>query len=147
MREEKGDHFLARRAAGWIEAELFKALVLADQIGGRSAEQVQDPTEGGGVERRLKVFDHVVIDTSAGITGWTLAALERATNLVLISSMDVACIRGMRKEIDVLAELGASWQLGRHSVLRFTYDYGSRDTETARGFLRHIVNVSFIGRL
>ena len=46
-----------------------------------------------------------------------------------------------------LAELGASWQLGRYSVLRFTYDYGSRDTESARGFLRHIVNLSFIGRL
>ncbi len=46
-----------------------------------------------------------------------------------------------------LAELGASWQVGRHSVLRFTYDYGSRDTETARGFLRHVANLSFIGRL
>jgi hypothetical protein len=46
-----------------------------------------------------------------------------------------------------LAELGASWQVGRHSVLNFTYDYGSRDTETARGFLRHIASLSFIGRL
>jgi hypothetical protein len=46
-----------------------------------------------------------------------------------------------------LAELGASWQVGRHSVLSFTYDYGSRDTDSARGFVRHIANLSFIGRL
>ena len=46
-----------------------------------------------------------------------------------------------------LAELGASWQLGRHSLLTFTYDYGSRDTQSPRGFRRHIANLTFIGRL
>jgi hypothetical protein len=46
-----------------------------------------------------------------------------------------------------LAELGASWQLGRRSTLTFTYDYGSRDTQSPRGFLRHLASLSFIGRL
>jgi hypothetical protein len=46
-----------------------------------------------------------------------------------------------------LAELGANWQVGKHSMLSFTYDYGSRDTQSARGFLRHIASLSFIGRL
>lgn len=46
-----------------------------------------------------------------------------------------------------LAELGASWQMGRRSLLTFTYDYGSRDTQSPRGFQRHIANLSFIGRL
>jgi pilus assembly protein CpaE len=57
------------------------------------------------IDELSRQFRHVVVDTSAGITEWTLAALEQASNLVLLSSMDVACIRGMRKEIDVLGEL------------------------------------------
>jgi pilus assembly protein CpaE len=71
---------------------------VADRIGG--------PDVGKLIDELSRQFRFVVVDTSAGITEWTLAALEQASNLVLLSSMDVACIRGMRKEIDVLAELG-----------------------------------------
>jgi hypothetical protein len=46
------------------------------------------------------------------------------------------------------AELGASWSFGRHSVLRFVYDYGTRDHETpGRSFERHVVNLAYIARL
>jgi pilus assembly protein CpaE len=71
---------------------------VADRISGRDVGEL--------IDELSRQFRHVVVDTSAGITEWTLAALEQASNLVLLSSMDVACIRGMRKEIDVLAELG-----------------------------------------
>jgi len=47
-----------------------------------------------------------------------------------------------------LAELGANLQLGRHSVLRFAYYYGSRDNAAPdRNFSRHLASLSFIGRL
>lgn len=70
------------------------------------ADRISGADVGKLIDELSRQFRHVVIDTSAGITEWTLAALEQASNLVLLSSMDVACIRGMRKEIDVLAELG-----------------------------------------
>ncbi|MCZ2804469.1 AAA family ATPase [Modestobacter sp. VKM Ac-2983] len=50
-------------------------------------------------------FRYVVVDTAAGLTDHTLTALERATDLVLIGSMDVPGVRGLRKELDVLGEL------------------------------------------
>jgi hypothetical protein len=47
-----------------------------------------------------------------------------------------------------LAELGLTWAFGRHSVLRFVYDYGTRDHETpGRNFDRHIANLAYIARL
>ncbi|HEU4781655.1 MAG TPA: outer membrane beta-barrel protein [Steroidobacteraceae bacterium] len=47
-----------------------------------------------------------------------------------------------------LAELGASWAFGRHSVLRFAYDYGTRDHDDAmRSFDRHVASLAYIMRL
>lgn len=50
-------------------------------------------------------FRHVIVDTAPGLSDHTLVALERATDLVLMSSMDVPGVRGLRKELDVLREL------------------------------------------
>ena len=47
-----------------------------------------------------------------------------------------------------LAELGMNWSFGRHSVLRFTYDYAARDHATPeRSFERHVASLAYIGRL
>jgi len=47
-----------------------------------------------------------------------------------------------------IAELGTTWAFGRHSVLRFVYDYGTRDHDTSgRSFDRHVVNLAYIARL
>lgn len=73
------------------------------------------PVEGEGIDpaglRQLLLrlageFDHVVVDTSAGITEPTLAALDVATDLVLVCSMDVSSVRNLRKEVDALDALG-----------------------------------------
>jgi pilus assembly protein CpaE len=63
-------------------------------------------------------FRHVVVDTAPGLSDLTLTALERATDLVLMGSMDVPGVRGLRKELDVLTELGLVPD-GRHLVLNF----------------------------
>lgn len=47
-----------------------------------------------------------------------------------------------------LAELGATWAFGRHSVLRVAYDYGNRNHyDAARSFDRHVGSVAYIMRL
>jgi hypothetical protein len=47
-----------------------------------------------------------------------------------------------------LGELGMTWAFGRHSVLRFIYDFGTRDSETpGRSFDRHVANLAYIARL
>ena len=51
-------------------------------------------------------FAFVVVDTAPGLSEHTLAALDRTTDPVLLTSLDVPGLRGLRKEVDALRELG-----------------------------------------
>jgi pilus assembly protein CpaE len=53
-------------------------------------------------------FDFVVIDTAAGLDELTLAALECATDLLLVSSLDVTSIRSLRNALDAFDHIGIS---------------------------------------
>ena len=61
-------------------------------------------------------FPVVVVDTAAGLDELALAAIEASTDLVMLCTTDVASVRSLRKEIDVLDELGMTQQR-RHFVL------------------------------
>lgn len=61
-------------------------------------------------------FAYVVVDTGAGIDEHALVAAESATDFVLVCSMDVPSVRGMRKEVAALDQLGMVHQT-RHFVL------------------------------
>jgi pilus assembly protein CpaE len=60
-------------------------------------------------------FDYVVVDTPAGLDERTLAAVECATDLLLVSSLDVTSIRSLRKAQDALDQMGV--KAGRTLVL------------------------------
>jgi pilus assembly protein CpaE len=60
-------------------------------------------------------FDFVVVDTPAGLDELTLAALECATDLLLVSSLDVTSIRSLRTALDAFDHLGIS--AARHLLL------------------------------
>ena len=51
-------------------------------------------------------FDYVIVDTSAGLDERTLAAIDCATDLLLVSSLDVTSIRSLRKALDALDHIG-----------------------------------------
>lgn len=55
-------------------------------------------------------FDYVIIDTPAGLDERTIAALECATDLLLVSSLDVTSIRSLRTARDTLDQLGVTAQ-------------------------------------
>jgi Flp pilus assembly CpaE family ATPase len=61
-------------------------------------------------------FRHVVVDTTAGLGEHTLAALEAATDIVLICSMDVPGVRSFRTTLITLDEVGLT-NAQRHTVL------------------------------
>ena len=63
-------------------------------------------------------FRYVVLDTAPGMSDTTLAALDQTTDLVLLTSMDVPGIRGLRKELDTLATLEVETET-RQVVLNF----------------------------
>ena len=60
-------------------------------------------------------FDYVVVDTPAGLDDRTLAALECATDLLLVSSLDVTSIRSLRKAVEAMDAIGVTRT--RHFVL------------------------------
>jgi pilus assembly protein CpaE len=61
-------------------------------------------------------FRYVVVDTSAGLDWMTIAAMDHATDVVLVAGTDVASARSMRKEIEAFDILGYTKQQ-RHFVL------------------------------
>jgi pilus assembly protein CpaE len=80
------------------------------------AEDVTDEHVDHVLATLAAEFRYVVIDTAAGITGPTLTAVRRATDLVLMCSTDVLTVRGMRKVVDALDTAGMTAQR-RHFVL------------------------------
>jgi pilus assembly protein CpaE len=80
-------------------------------------------------------FTTVVIDTPAGLDEHTLAVAEAATDLLLVSTMDVSSIRSLRKELDVLDALGLTGA-HRHLVLNRAdskVGLNARDVESVLG--------------
>jgi pilus assembly protein CpaE len=63
-----------------------------------------------------QAFKYVVIDTTAGLGEHTLAALEAATDIVLICAMDVPGVRSFRTTLITLDEIGLT-TAERHLVL------------------------------
>lgn len=51
-------------------------------------------------------FDYVIVDTAAGLDERTLAALDYATDILLVSSLDVTSIRSLRSASDAFDQMG-----------------------------------------
>ncbi len=108
--------FLSRHPSGLHVVAGSDSPAAGDSV---TAEQV-----GRLIDALSREFRYVVIDTAPGLSDHTLVALERATDLVLVSSMDVPGVRGMRKELDVLTELDLV-PAGRHLVLNMADTAGA----------------------
>ena len=106
---------------------------------GSESPAAGDTVSGEDVSRLLaslaREFRYVVVDTAPGLSEQTLAALDRASDVVMLTSMDVPGVRGLRKELDVLREL-CMIPAGRHVVMNFADPKGGltvRDVETTIG--------------
>jgi hypothetical protein len=66
------------------------------------------PTTSRAASSSLLARDvaYVVVDTPAGLDERTLAVLEQATDVVLVSSLDVSSIRNLGKSVDALDRVG-----------------------------------------
>lgn len=80
-------------------------------------------------------YAYVVVDTAPGLNEHTLSALDAATDYIFVGGMDVPSVRGLRKELDVLRELGMA-PLTRQVVLNAADPRDGltkRDVETTLG--------------
>lgn len=90
--------------------------VLAGSGRPEEGEAVTEEVAGRVLDLLVRDFPYVVVDTAAGLDERALAAIERATDIVLLASMDVASVRNLSKEVDALNRLGFT-SARRHFVL------------------------------
>ena len=100
----------------------------------------QPPHVATAIELLRSEFDFVVIDTGAGLDEHCLAAIERSTDLVFVGSTDVAGVRNVRKEIDVLDRMDFT-SAERHLVLNRADAKVGLDPERHRRVHRHADHV------
>lgn len=88
-----------------------------------AADAVSGKDVGRLLESLASEFQYVVVDTAPGLSEHTLEVMDQTTDLVLVTSMDVPGVRGLRKEMDTLSDLGLFVD-GRHVVLNLAESRG-----------------------
>ncbi len=115
------EHTLADVAAGQepVDKTVLKVFLTPHPSGLFALCAPRSPAEGDEVKPEhvghvlgllRQEFAVVVVDTAAGLDELALAAIEASTDLVLLCTTDVASVRSLRKEIDVLDQLGMNHQ-------------------------------------
>ncbi len=83
-----------------------KLFLLAGASDPVDAESIRDEHVTAVLPLLAQSFDYIVVDTAAGLDELTLAALDCATDVLLVSSLDVTSIRSLRKATDALDHIG-----------------------------------------
>jgi pilus assembly protein CpaE len=110
------EHTLAQLArTSQIDATTIKLFLTPHEQGLYVLAGANDPVDADSIGHAhvsavlpllAQAFDYVVVDTPAGLDERTLAAVECATDLLLVSSLDVTSIRSLRKALDALDQMG-----------------------------------------
>jgi pilus assembly protein CpaE len=114
LRLEPQHTFAQLVRAGQVDATTVKLFLTPHDQGLYVLAGASDPVDAdvighGHISEVLPLlaqsFDYVVVDTPAGLDERTLAAIDAATDLLLVTSLDVTSIRSIRKALDVLDHL------------------------------------------
>ena len=109
----------------------------------------ESPIEADGISaedvRRLlrtlaTEFRYVVVDTAPGLSEHTLAVMDETTDAVLVTSMDVPGLRGLRKELETLRALDLLGQR-RQVVINFADPAAGLSTEDVEATIGAPVDV------
>lgn len=113
-------------------------------LAGADSPTAGDNVKSAHVARLLEQlagqFRFVVVDTGAGLSEPTLAALEHSNDVVMVSSMDVSSIRAVRKEVEVLNELSLL-PSSRHMVVNMADRVSGLAVRDVEGVVGMRVNV------
>ena len=125
--------FLTAHPAGFYALCGSESPAAADKVGPKQVREL--------LASLASQFRYVIVDTGSGLDEPTLAALEEANDAVFVSSMDVASVRNVRKEIEVLATLNIL-PTRRHFLLNFADRQSGlsvRDVEAVVGLPVNVV--------
>ena len=80
-------------------------------------EMVTEDLVTSAIDGMSSQFDYIVVDTAAGLSEVTLAAIEKADDIVFICDMSVSAVRGLHKVISALHTLDMLREKKRHFIL------------------------------
>jgi pilus assembly protein CpaE len=130
---------ISRGESGLIKVFLSNhdsgVFVLAGPEDPAAAEDISYDASVAIVKQLSTAFPYVIVDTAAGLDAHALSVAEVSTDLVFVSSVDVASVRSLRKTLDALDKLGMRTQR-RHLVINRSDTTGGarvEDVETALG--------------
>jgi len=83
--------------------DLFVLIGASDPV---DADSIDHTHVEKALELLRQSFEYIIVDTAAGLDERTLSALDCATDVLLVSSLDVASIRSLRTANDALDHLG-----------------------------------------
>lgn len=124
--------FLSSHESGLYALCAPEAPAAADGVTGEQVAQI--------LQLLAADFRYVVVDTAPGLGDHALAALDRATDIVLVSGLDVPSIRGLRKELDVLKQLDLT-PLSQHVVLNSADRRGGMSVQDVEATIGAVVDV------
>ncbi|SDS42769.1 AAA family ATPase [Agrococcus carbonis] len=106
-----------------------------------AAEAVDAGQVGSLVGMLASQFRFVVLDTAAGLEPRTLSALDHTTDPVMLTTFDVPGVRGLRKEIATLRELGML-PGSRQVLLNFADPKGGLSVADVEATIRSAVDIT-----
>ena len=125
--------YLTRHADGFYVVPGAASPELGDEL---TAAQL------GALLRSLaQIFRYVIVDTTPGLGEHTLAAIENSTDAVFVTNMGVPSLRAMRKELELLLQIGLLPH-NKHVVLNFSEKQSGltvRDAERIVGAKMNVV--------
>jgi pilus assembly protein CpaE len=77
-------------------------LVLAGSDSPAALEKITSSQESQLLAQLSSDYTYVVVDTGSGLTDETLAALEIATDVLFVTTMDISAVKALRRAIDLL---------------------------------------------
>lgn len=82
-----------------------KLLVMPGSESPAAMEKVSSAQAAQLVRQLSEEYSYVVVDTGSGLTDEALAALEVATDVVFVTTMDVSAVKALRRSVDLLDRL------------------------------------------
>lgn len=82
-----------------------RLLVLPGSESPAAMEKVNSPQAAQLIRQLSEDYSFVVVDTGSGLTDEALAALEVATDVVFVTTMDVSSVKALRRSADLLDRL------------------------------------------
>lgn len=94
----------------FVEAHQSGLAVLAPPDDLVAVDDIQQDQMKKTLAAFAEEFPLVVVDTASGVDRFSLAALEQSTDLLVVSTTDVPSIRAVRRQLDLLDEVGYNSQ-------------------------------------